>query len=118
MPLASPVCSVLTISDCTVATASPVSASVPGFSGARTLAASMSCPMARLIVVRLFPHGSEHFNELNRRGAYSDDPDCREDAHNEREDHLHARLGRRFFGALPPLGPQRFRKDAQRVRDA
>jgi hypothetical protein len=42
----------------------------------------------------------------------------REDADHQREHHLGARLGRRFFGALAALGAQRLGVDAQRLRHA
>ena len=51
-------------------------------------------------------------------GPMRHDPDRREDAEHQREHHLHAGLGGRFFRALAPLGAQRLRVHAQRLRDA
>ena len=55
----------------------------------------------------LLTHGHEDFDELDDRRAKGDDPQCREDTEHQREHHLDAGLGRRFFSALAPLGPQR-----------
>ena len=57
-------------------------------------------------------------DELDRRRADRDDPNRREDAEDEREDHLHAGLRGRLLGPLLALGPQRVRLDAQGSGDA
>ena len=69
-------------------------------------------------VRHLFDHREEDLDELDRRRSDRHDPDRREDAEDQREHHLDAGLGRRFFSALPALGAQRLGVHAQRLRDA
>src|SRR5688572_14248445 len=120
MPLASPPCSVLTISDVSESRDSPLSSMVSGCSGASTSAVSNSCAIAMLIDEGLLlPHvlldRAEHLHEFDCRRPDRHDPDGGKDAEHEREHHLHARFRGGFFGPLPPLGPERVREHAKRV---
>src|SRR5688572_4021408 len=90
MPLASPPCSDLTISDVSVSRDSPLSCMVSGCSGASTSAVSNSCAIAMLIDDGLrLPHvvlyGAQHLHELYRRRPDRYDPDGGKDTHHERE---------------------------------
>src|SRR5688500_3825177 len=118
MPLASPPCSDLTISDVSVSRDSPLSCMVSGCSGASTSAVSNSCAIAMLIdegllLLDVLGDGHQHLHELDRRRPDCHDPDRGEDAQHEREHHLHTRFCGCLLCALPPFGPQRLREHAK-----
>src|SRR4029453_6699639 len=69
-------------------------------------------------LLRALDHRQQYLDELDCRRTDRYNPDCREDAKDEREHHLDAGFGGRFLCALPTFGPERFRVDTQGLCDA